>query len=620
MLEDRIKGIKKGRWLNEYYSDLNRDEDAITGRFFDFRLFKRLLKYVKPYWGYVLAAFVSLVLVTLTNLAFPQILKIFINRYVTSDLELAEKLNGLFFCVIALIVVFALRVAASLGQTICSAFFGQKSMHDLRTEVFRHVLGHGLRFFGSQPVGRLLTRTTNDVQALNEMISNSLITLVGSFITIGIALLMMFLYSWKLTLLCLVCAPFLLVATSIFRKKVRESFRRIRWLSARMNAFLSENLSGIRIINLFRREKKVYETFLELNYDFMLANLTQVLISALFTPAIEVIGSTTKAVAFYFGSKYVLGETLEIGTLIAFFIYFDMAIEPVRGLAEQYNVFQGAMASSERVFGLLDSNHEIVESPNAVSPPVSEGSLSLNNVWFAYEGENWVLKDVSLKIKPGESIALVGATGAGKSSIINVICRFYDVQKGSVEVDGVDVKELSRAHLNSNIVLVPQDVFLFSDTIANNISLWDPEITQERIVEAAKYVNAHPFISALPDGYQTVLKERAAGLSVGQKQLIAFARALAHNPSILVLDEATSSIDTETEELIQDAMRKIMKGRTSIIVAHRLSTVRNCDRIVVMHRGVIREVGTHEELIALGGIYKRLYELQYKSQKPLAAS
>ena len=609
----------RGKWLKEYFSDPNRDEDSLTGKFFDAALFRRLLSFILPFRKYLVLALVALFLSIASRLVYPLVFKVAVDSYISADIPDAEKFKGLYICAFVIVLAFLLNGLAMFGQTVFAALLAQRSMHELRMKVFRRILSQSMRFFSSQPVGRLLTRTTNDVNALNDMIATSLVTLLGNLLIIGGSVVLMFSISWRLALLAMAVVPFLLVITAVFRRKVRESYRLIRWLVARINAFLAEHLSGMRIIQLFRREEKVAAEFRELNHDTMLANIRQVLYSSLFTPSIEALSSIMKALLLYQGGIMVLDSSLEVGALIAFFMYFDRAIEPVRNLAEQYNVFQGAMASSERIFRVLDTPCEIEDAPDAVTPASIRGKVEFKDVWFAYEGDEWVLKDVNLTIEPGESVAVVGATGAGKTSLIKLLCRFYDVQRGAVLVDGTDVRKLSSAALRSNIVVVPQDVFLFSDTVLENIRLWDPSITREDVERAAAWVNADAFIRSLPDGYDTVLRERAAGLSVGQKQLLSFARALAHDPPILVLDEATSSIDPETEALIQDALRKLMRGRTSIVIAHRLSTVRDCDRIVVMHKGRIRETGTHEELIARDGIYRKLYEIQYKSQN-LAAS
>ncbi len=609
-------GSKPGRFLNEYYTDPNRDEDSLTGKFFDLPLFKRLLAYVLPFKKYLILSFVCLILARAAHLVYPLVFKIAVDDYIGAEgMAVSDKLIGVYFCAAIVLLTFLVNGFAQFGETVFSAILAQKSMHNLRLTVFRHILDHSMKFFGQQPVGRLLTRTTNDVSTLNDMIATSLLTLIGNILILAGSLVGMFYISWKLTLISFAVMPLILIATAIFRKKVRDSYRLIRWLSAKMNAFFAEMLSGMRVIQLFRREKRVYDTFVDLNHDTRLANIHQMLLSSVYMPTIEALSSTIKALLLYVGAMLVVDSPMKLGALVAFFMFFDRAIDPIRNLAEQYNVFQGAMASSERIFRVLDTPHEIVDPPQPKMPEKCEGEVRFENVYFAYNDDKWVLRDLDLTIKPGESVALVGATGAGKSSIINALCRFYEIGKGSIKLDGVDIREMSMDHLNKYIVVVPQDVFLFSDSIENNIKLWSDDISREQAIASACYVNADPFIRRLPQGYDTVLRERAAGLSVGQKQLLSFARALAHDPKILVLDEATSSIDPETEDLIQDALRKLLRGRTSIVIAHRLSTVRHCDRIVVMHKGKIREVGKHEELLALDGIYKKLYELQYKTQQ-----
>ncbi|MFA4985565.1 MAG: ABC transporter ATP-binding protein [Candidatus Brocadiia bacterium] len=604
----------KGRWLREYFNDPNRDEDSVTGKFFDAGLFARLFRYVLPFKKFLILTLISLAVLRIGSLIPPYIFKIIIDSYLTNPtVESVDRFTGIAWLIMAVLFASIATVAANYANIVASAELGQRSMHSLRLTIYRHIISQSVRFFGSQPVGRLLTRTTNDVNAVNEMVSSSLAVLVGDMLTIGGAIAMMFWISWEFALVAMAVMPFILATSFFFRRKVRNSYRLLRWLSARINAFLSEYLSGIRIIQLFRNERRAAKTFYELNHDMMTANLRNSFIVSVFTPILEVFGSAAKALVLYYAGGAFIQDKVELGALIGFFAYFDMAMGPVRELAEQYNVFQGAMASSERIFRILDTVPE-VQDPASPTTHTIEGRVDFEKMNFAYEGETYVLQDVDLSISKGESVAIVGATGAGKSSMINILGRFYDVRSGSVKIDGIDVREYTLDDLHSSIVVVPQDVFIFSDTVMENIRLWNPTISRERIIAAAEYVNADKFIRALPDGYDTVLKERGAGLSVGQKQLLSFARALAFEPKILVLDEATSSVDPETEELIQDALRKLMIGRTSIFIAHRLSTVRNCNRIVVLHKGRIREIGTHEELYAMDGVYRKLYELQYRIQ------
>ncbi|HTD78942.1 MAG TPA: ABC transporter ATP-binding protein [Chloroflexota bacterium] len=501
---------------------------------------------------------------------------------------------------------------------------GQRVMYDLRMQIFGRLQQLPLAFFDRNPVGRLMTRLTNDVDALNEMLTDGAVAIFGDIFTLlGIVGVLLWL-NWRLALVTFVILPVLAVFMSFFRRAMRDSYRQVRTRLARLNAYIAENISGTQIVQLFNREQRNFAAFDALNLDYLGANLRSLFYFALFYPTVSVLSSVAIALIVWYGGGNVLAPAaggsrgvlpaLTLGSLVAFLSYADRFFVPIRDLSEKYNILQGAMAASERIFGLLDEPETIVDPPEPVPLGEVRGEVEFHNVWFSYNPDEWVLKDVSFAIKPGESVAIVGATGAGKTSLIALLSRFYDVQRGAILVDGHDVREVAQAALRRHIGVVLQDPFIFSGTIAGNIRLHEDSISDERVRAAARFVNADGFISELPQGYDTPVRERGAGLSVGQKQLLAFARAIAFNPEILlVLDEATSSVDTETEALIQDALARLMQGRTSIIIAHRLSTIRNVDRIIVLHKGRVVEQGTHEELLARAGIYRNLYELQYQS-------
>jgi ATP-binding cassette subfamily B protein/subfamily B ATP-binding cassette protein MsbA len=487
----------------------------------------------------------------------------------------------------------------------------QRVMYDIRMKVLAHLQRLSLSFFDKNPVGRLVTRATNDVEVLHEMFTTIVITLLRDVFTlIGVVVLLLGL-NWRLALVSFAVLPAMVWATAVFSVRIRDAFREVRVRVARINANLQESISGIRVTQIFRREAESFGRFARANHDLFRANMRQLTVFALFMPLMELASSVAIGLVIWYGGGRVLQSTLSLGTLVAFLSYVQMFFRPIRNLAEQYSTMQATMASSERIFLLLDSREMVPEPERPVRPPAVRGRVEFENVWFSYDGTDDVLRDVSFTVEPGQTVAIVGATGAGKTSIISLLERFYDVREGRITLDGVDIRDLEKSFLRSHLGLVMQDVFIFAGDIAGNIRLGNASVTDEKVHEVARHVNAERFIERLPGGYRETVHERGSTLSTGQRQLLAFARALAFDPRILILDEATSNIDTETEVLIQDALRKLMAGRTSIVIAHRLSTIQHADRILVMHKGKVREAGTHQELLAARGYYYRLYRLQY---------
>ncbi len=587
-----------------------RDIDEITGKAYDAHLMKRLMKYLRPYFKWVVVAIILTIGVAFASTIRPYLIKIAVDNYIAN-----KDSAGLLRIIIILFVTLIVSGLLQYAMTYLTQWVGQKTIYDLRMELFEHVQKLSMGFFDKHPVGQLVTRLTNDIEVLNEMFSSGIVMIFADVFTIAGILFFMLSLSWQMTLISLSVVIPLIYATMVFRRKVRAAYRDIRFYLAKMNSFLQEHISGIMVVKIFNKEKKTIDQFKKINLDHTIANKKSVFYYAVFFPIVEFIGAISVALIIWYGGgeavKSIAGG-ITIGILISFLQYSDMFFRPIRDLSEKYNIMQTAMASSERIFKLLDRQDIIPEPLNPIALKNVKGNIEFRNVWFAYIKEDYVLKDVSFNIRQGEKIAFVGATGAGKTSIMNLICRFYDVQKGEILIDGVNVKDMTKDNLRSNIGLVVQDIFLFSDSVKNNISLGNKEISDERIKEAAKIIGIDGFIERLPEGYEQNVKERGVTLSQGERQLITFSRALAYDPRILILDEATSSVDTNSEILIQKAIEKLMEGRTSIIIAHRLSTIQKCDKIIVMHKGEIREVGNHQQLLEMGGIYSKLYQLQYK--------
>lgn len=591
------------------------EEDAI-GKTYDFRVARRLLRYLGPYWR--LAA-IALVLTLLTNILIatqPFFTKMAVDDYITP-----KRVDGVWLFALAFFGVFLLRFLFSYTQEVLLNHVGQKVMFDLRTELFTKLQKQEVAYYDQYPVGRTMTRLTGDVDALNELFTSGVIDVLGDLVIIFAIIGIMFWLDWKLALVSLITVPLLFTATNWFRKHARNGFDRVRTRNSKLNAFLQEYISGAQTVQLFNAEAKAKGRFREINDDYRTANIETIYYYSIFYPLVDFIGSIGIAlviVAFGFetlGGFAAAGSALTVGILASFIQYSLQLFQPIRDLSDKFNVLQAAIVASHRIFILLDREVEITTPDKPVKTGKASGEIEFQNVWFAYKGEDWVLKDVSFKVDLAESIALVGHTGSGKTTITNLLMRFYDVQKGKILLDGVDVREWDLQALRSNFAVVLQDVFLFSGTIENNIKLGSAAIDRERVEWAAREVHADEFVQKLDGGYGSEVRERGAGLSVGQKQLISFARALAFDPKILILDEATSSIDTETEQLIQQAVERVMNGRTSLVVAHRLSTIQKCDRIIVLHHGELREMGTHNELLAQRGLYWRLYQLQYSDEK-----
>lgn len=585
-------------------------EEEKLGKAYDHRLMRRLLRYLRPYQVTVVISVALLLVIAGLQLVGPYLTKVAIDRYIAF-----KNLSGLAKIAVLYLAVLVFQFTVRYIQTYMMQLMGQKAMYDLRMQLFSHLQKMSLSFFDKNPVGRLMTRLTSDVQVLNQMFTEGVVAIFGDiFILIGIVAVMLAV-NYRLALVTFVTLPLLILATAVFRKKVREVYRLVRTRTARLNAFMQEHISGMAVIQLFAQERKILNDFDDVNSSLRQAYLKTVFYYAIFFPVVEVIGAVSLGLIIWYGGGGVLAGSISFGVLVAFIQYAEMFYHPIRDLSEKYNILQSAMASSERIFGLLDTKPSILPPERSVKLETLRGEIEFREVHFAYNQGEPVLEGVSFKIQPGERVAFVGATGAGKSSIISLLCRFYEYQKGQILIDGKDLRRIDPQELRAQMALVLQDVFLFSGDILANIRLGSEEISLEKVKEVSEYVNADQFISCLPEGYGAPVGERGSNLSVGQKQLLAFARALVFDPRILILDEATSSVDTETELLIREAVGKLIRGRTSLIIAHRLSTIQDCDKIIVIHKGKVREEGTHRELLKKRGIYYRLYQLQYKDQE-----
>lgn len=566
---------------------------------------KRLLAYVKPYWHWMTLSFILVLCITGFELYRPILVGRAIDEFMgTGDFGRVKQIALIY------LLVLSGSFLCNFLQTWILQFTGQSIIYNIRQEVFNHVHNLSLRFFDVTPVGRIVTRITNDVEALNEMYANILVKLFKNSVKIiGLAVVMLGI-DLRLSLYAFMLLPLIIGLTVIFKSISRATYRQVRTKITAINTYLSEHISGMKLIQIFAREKEKYEEFKEKNTELFMANYREMMVFAIFRPLIYILSILSLSIIIAVGGDSVLKGAISIGTLYIFIQYIGSFFDPIQELAEQLGTLQSAMASAEKIFTILDEDPLIVNPEEPWNLPGVKGRIEFDHVWFAYEGENWILKDVSFVIEPGQRAAFVGATGAGKSSILNLIGRYYDINRGRITIDGVDIKELSTDQLRGAIGQVQQDVFIFTGDIKSNIRLKNEGISDEEVKQAAAYVNAAGFIENLNHTYEEAVTERGATLSAGQRQLLSFARTLAYDPSILVMDEATANIDTETEQVIQDALEKLMKGRTTIMVAHRLSTIQHADKILVMHKGEVRETGTHQELLNLGGIYRKLYELQ----------
>ena len=672
----------------------NNEEESISKEY-DSKLMRRLLKFAKPYAGYILLVIFIMLMVTAMDLARPYLIKnaidnnlmgynkaytivsepldnsillgdkylvqgdikggepcsmvylnnnyyiihgkvqentefnIKVDRFIqddktykadklkSEDLKILRKTDAkeVIKTAVYIVIIAILMFILNYIQIYILQYTGQKIVFNIREAVFKQVESLSLSFFDKNPVGRLVTRVTNDVETLNEMYTSVLVNLFKDlFLLVGI-IIAMFLLDVKLALITVGALPFVIFTAYIFKKYDREAYRKVRARLARINSSLSENISGMKTVQVFGKEEKKYKEFEEINKSYKEATMEQIRVFAIFRPTMDLFSSLTLTVLLWFGGIRAIDGNIRLGVLFAFISYLMQFFQPIFDLTEKYDILQSSMASSERIFMLMDNEEKINNIENPIEVDRLEGNIEFKNVWFAYKDEDWILKDVSFNIKKGEKIAFVGATGAGKTSIINLITRLYDIQKGEILVDGQNIKHMKKEELRENIATVLQDVFLFAGDIKGNVRLNNEDISDEDIIKACRYVNADKFIEKLPEKYSAPVNERGSTFSQGQRQLIAFARAIAFDPPILVLDEATSNIDTETESLIQDALNKLTINRTTIIVAHRLSTIKNADKIIVLHKGRVREVGNHEELVAKQGLYSNLYKLQYMEGK-----
>jgi ATP-binding cassette subfamily B multidrug efflux pump len=585
-------------------------EDEILGKAYDVRLMRRILRYLQPYWKLLAVALAFLISHTATELLRPYITKIAIDRYIATG-----DIGGLDSMVLIYLGTVIAGFIFLFIQTYTTEYAGQRAMHDLRMQIFTHLQRQDMDYFDRNPVGRLMTRTVNDVETLNELFSTGVVGLLGDvFIVFGIAGAMLWL-DWQLALIALSAFPVIIYASRFYRRRAREVYRESRLILARLAARLQETIAGVATIQAFGQEGKMYDRFQEINSNYRNVLLRSVRYNAVFFPIIEIFSALSIGLVLWYGGWLIGFDGLQAGVIVAFIQYLQRMYQPIRDLAEKYNIMQAAMASSERIFTTLDTQPVIQNSAAPVMPARLRGAVEFKDVWLSYKHGEPILKGISFTARPGERLALVGATGGGKTSIVSALCRFYEIDRGSILVDGVDIRDWDKQALRRQLGLVLQDVFLFSGDIASNITLGDERISEARMIEAARRAQIAPFIERLPGGYRAEVQERGSTLSQGQRQLLSFARALAFDPRILILDEATSSVDTETELLIQTALEELLKQRTAIIVAHRLSTIKNADRILVIHKGQIWEQGGHDELLARAGVYARLYDLQYRLER-----
>lgn len=584
-------------------------EEISSGNIIDFRVIRRLLEFVRPYR----IQFYTLIFLTLASgVLIP--LRPYLIQFTLDNHVAAGDYRGMLMMIMLLVALLLLQAVFQYAHTYLSGWMGQQIIRDIRTKLYRHLVYLKLKFFDKTPIGRLVTRTISDVETLADVFSEGLAAMVSDLLQLIFILAFMFYQDWRLSLVSLATLPFLLIATYIFKEKIKVAFNDVRNAVANLNTFVQEHITGMSIVQIFASEKREFEKFKAINEEHKQANLRSVLYYSVYFPVAEVIAAAGIGLLIWYGARGALHveETgITIGKLIAFIMYIQMFFRPIRMIADRYNTLQMGIVSTSRIIHLLDDK-TFEQKEGTYEPADIRGEVVFRNVWFAYNEYEYVLKDISFEIRPGETVALVGATGAGKSSIINLLCGFYDIQQGSIMIDGRDIRDYRMGTLRKNIGVVLQDVFLFSDTIFNNITLGNPEVTEEMVWHAIDLVGARRFIERLPGQLQYNVMERGATLSVGQRQLLSFIRAMVYDPKILVLDEATSSVDQETEELIQEAIDKMMRGRTSIVIAHRLSTIQRATRILVLDHGQIREVGTHDELLAHNGLYAQLYKMQYK--------
>ena len=592
---------------------------GVTGKAFDWQLLKRVMHYVTPYNGTFLIALFLTIFLAGSTLLQPILIQKTLDNYI-----LVNDYSGLLFMVQLMIVQLLIQTVAQYYQTHLTNSLGQSVIRDLRIDVFNHITSLRLKYFDRTPIGMLITRTVSDLETIADIFSEGLISIMGDLLVVIAIIGYMLFEDWKLALITMIPMPFLFASTYVFKEAIKSSFQEVRTQVAQLNTFLAEHISGISIIQYFAREDQEMQKFKAVNLKHRDAHIRSNWYYSIFFPVVEVLFAVCIGLLVWYGCKRILsdqqlaamtssGKGVTPGLIVQFIVLLNLLFRPIRQLADKFNTLQMGMVGADRIFKVLDTD-EVAINDGKLQPAKIDGDIVFDKVWFAYNDENWVLKDISFHIKPGETLALVGATGAGKSSTINILNRFYEISKGNVTIDGHDIREYDVNYLRSQIATVIQDVFLFSDTIANNISLNNKTITREQIIAAAKDVGAHDFIERLPGGYDYNVMERGATLSAGQSQLISFIRALVYNPSILVLDEATSSVDTETELLIQNAINKLMQGRTAIVIAHRLSTIQNADKIIVLDHGEIKEMGTHQQLLRIeSGYYRKLYDLQFNS-------
>ncbi|MDX1641544.1 MAG: ABC transporter ATP-binding protein [Balneolaceae bacterium] len=574
-------------------------------------LIRRLYYFFKPYRWWAVFAIVLTLSASYLGTVRPKLTQVAVDEHIVDG-----DVDGLLWIILLLVGALVGEFLILILNTYITRWFGQGVLFRLRNAVFEKIQSLHVQFFDKNPIGRLITRTTSDIEALSELLSDGIVNMIGDLFRIFFILYFMLSMSWELTIVSVLVLPVLFYATFWFKGKVRIAYLEVRDQIARLNSFVQEHINGMAVVQLFNREEKEKEKFVDINADHRKAHISTIFYFSIFWPVIEVLASLAMALVVWYGGARALMGDVTFGVLLAFIQYVRQFFNPIRGLSEKYNTLQSALASSERIFNVLDTPKKIIEPDEGESIAETKGEIEFQNVSFRYnEDEELIIDDVSFDVKPGELLAIVGATGAGKTTIINILLRFYDIQKGKILLDGTNIQNLSLKDLRSQFALVLQDNALFSGSVLENITLGHEDITREQVIEAAKEVEAHQFIKKLPGTYDFVLRERGASLSMGQRQLICFVRAMVYDPKILILDEATSSVDSETEELVSRACKKMMQGRTSIVIAHRLSTIQGADKILVMHKGQIRETGNHQELIQKdGGIYRKLYELQYRDQ------